>query len=243
MSYRIWISKEIIPIISASFTLEIVSDPFVLTLTKLTNLCLDDCIRIAHDNNNDLEKSLKQAYLQIYKPPLDIMNGRWFSSLILIRPVIYLFKLYSNTSIYNNRKIWELRNILNKTINNLPLNTEKVFKLEVITGIMLYSCIGLKYNATMFGFYLREKINDYTYKGLALTITSSNLSQQAIIPLSRFLCRLSYFRIPTTQTNDLLTITNETFETNFNKTTLKLIQIFNKTNNCTTTLLRVFIIK
>ena len=76
MTIRIWISKEIIPIISASFTLEVVSDPFVLTLTKLTNLRLDDCIKIANDNNNDLEKSLKQAYFQIYKPPLNIMNGR-----------------------------------------------------------------------------------------------------------------------------------------------------------------------
>ncbi|PIM96683.1 elongation factor EF-Ts [Candidatus Hodgkinia cicadicola] len=242
MTNYIWVSKEITPIEGTAFTFEPI-DPFIILLNKLTNLSFDDCTKIAHDNNNNLEKSLKQAYLQIYKPPLNIINGRWFSSLILIRPVIYLFKLYSNTSIYNNRKIWELRNILNKTINNLPLNTEKVFKLEVVTGIMLYSCIGLKYDATMFGFYLRERINDYTYKGLALTITSLTSTQQTIIPLSRFLCRLSYFRTPTIQTNGLLTITNETFETNFNTTTQKLIQIFNKNNNCAVTLLRVFIIK
>ncbi len=128
-------------------------------------------------------------------------------------------------------------------INNLPLNTEKIFKLEVVTGIMLHSCIGLKYDATMFGFYLHERVNDSIYKGLALTITSSTPLQRSLIPLTRFLCRLSYFRTPILQTNILSNITNDTFEANFIKTTQKLIQIFNKTNNCTTTLHRVFIIK
>ncbi|PIM95865.1 elongation factor EF-Ts [Candidatus Hodgkinia cicadicola] len=231
------------PIKGSSFTFELTSDPVVITLNKLTNLSLEDCTRIVHDNNNDLEKSLKQAYLQIYKPPFNIINGSWFSTIIPTRSKIYLFKLYSNTPIYNNRNNWELRNILNKMINNLPLNTEKIFKLEVVTGIMLHSCIGLKYDATMFGFYLHERVNDSIYKGLALTITSSTPLQRSLIPLTRFLCRLSYFRTPILQTNILSNITNDTFEANFIKTTQKLIQIFNKTNNCTTTLHRVFIIK
>ncbi|PIM94800.1 elongation factor EF-Ts [Candidatus Hodgkinia cicadicola] len=231
------------PIKGTALTFELISDPVILTLNKLTNLSLEDCIRIVHANNNDLEKSLKQAYLQIYKPPFNIINGSWFSTIIPTRSRIYLFKLYSSTPIFNNRKNWELRNILNKMINNLPLNTEMVFKLEVVTGIMLHSCIGLKYDATMFGFHLHERVNDSIYKGLALTITSSTLTQQNLIPLTRFLCRLSYYRTPIPQVNILSNIINETFETNFIRTTQKLIQIFNKTNNCTSTLHRVFIIK
>ncbi|PIM94854.1 elongation factor EF-Ts [Candidatus Hodgkinia cicadicola] len=243
MTICIWISKEIIPISATSFTLNLISDPVVLTLNKLTNLSFEDCIRITNENNNDLEKSLKQAYLQIYKPPFNILNGNWFSTIIPTRSRIYLFKLYSSTPIYNNRNNWELRNSLNKLINTLPLNTEMIFKLEVATGIMLHSCIGLKYDATMFGFYLHKRVNDSIYKGLALTITSSTPTQQNLIPLTRFLCRLSYFRTPIPQTNVLSNITNETFETNFIKATQKLIQTFNKTNNCTATLRRVFIIK
>ncbi|PIM95021.1 elongation factor EF-Ts [Candidatus Hodgkinia cicadicola] len=231
------------PIIGTSFTFKLTSNPVVLTLNKLTNLSFEDCTRIVHDNNNDLEKSLKQAYLQIYKPPFNIINGSWFSTIIPTRSKIYLFKLYSSTPIYNNRKNWELRNILNKLANTLPLNTEKIFKLEVVTGIILHSCIGLKYDATVFGFYLHERVNDSIYKGLALTITSSTPIQRSLIPLTRFLCHLSYYRTPIPQTNILSNIINETIETNTIKTTQKLIQTFNKTNNCIATLRRVFIIK
>ncbi|PIM95604.1 elongation factor EF-Ts [Candidatus Hodgkinia cicadicola] len=243
MTNHIWISKKITPIKGTTFTLKLISNPVIITLNKLTNLSFEDCTAIAKTNNNDLEKSLKQAYLQIYKPPFNIINGNWFSTLIPTRSKIYLFKLYSNTQIYNNRNNWKIRNTLNKIINNLPLNTEKVFKLEIVTGIILHSCIGLKYDATIFGFHLHERVNDSIYKGLALTIISSTSTRQNLIPLTRFLCRLSYLRTPIPKTNILTDIINETFETNFIKTTQKLIQIFNKTNNCTATLQRVFIIK
>ncbi len=155
-----------------------------------------------------------------------------------------MFKLSSESGIYNNRNIWKLRNKMNEIIQNHQLNYERILNIKVSDDLVILSCISFKYSSNVLGLYFHEKLNEFICRKFAITIISSySYNKRKIIPLARMLSMqcLSYYVI-NRNVVDIKGIMNMISIYNNKKTVGNIINEFLNLNKCFINIQRVFII-
>ncbi len=177
--------------------------------------------------------ALKQALClyqsQAYKHKSSILNKTWYVSCIHTRFGVYVFKLYSDTNVYNNRITWEIRNILNNIIDYNLLNIETFLNIKVINGVLIYSCLGFEYGIETIGLYFHSKTNGFIYSKLVVAIVASySCKRHGLINLARILSR----QCLSVNINSISNILKSNYIYNVNNVIFNMINNFSRRNDC-----------
>ncbi|PIM96166.1 elongation factor EF-Ts [Candidatus Hodgkinia cicadicola] len=216
----------------------------IMSLRKQTGLSISLCKEIISNCNENDKRTKDIAEIKIDKSSKVVVNNNNFISWISTRFGIYVFKLSSESGIYNNRNIWKLRNKMNEIIQNHQLNYERILNIKVSDDLVILSCISFKYSSNVLGLYFHEKLNEFICRKFAITIISSySYNKRKIIPLARMLSMqcLSYYVI-NRNVVDIKGIMNMISIYNNKKTVGNIINEFLNLNKCFINIQRVFII-
>ncbi|PIM95724.1 elongation factor EF-Ts [Candidatus Hodgkinia cicadicola] len=215
----------------------------IITLRKQTGLSISYCKEVISKHNGNYIDALRTAQIESNRLLTYDVNGDHFISWIGTRFGLYIFKLTTKSEVYNNRSIWELRNKLNKIIQNHQLNSEKILNINVVNDLVIASCVGLKYSNNTFGLYFHEKINEFICKKFAISVISSYpCNRKKLIVLARIFSRqvLSYYVIYK-KVVDIKTILKSECLYNTKQTMGNIINKFSSLNKCFVGIQRVFI--
>ncbi|PIM95387.1 elongation factor EF-Ts [Candidatus Hodgkinia cicadicola] len=216
----------------------------IITLRKQTGLSISYCKEVINKHNGNYVDALRTAQIESNRLLTYNVNGEQFVGWIGTRFGLYIFKLTSKSEIYNNRSVWELRNKLNKIIQNHQLNSERILNIKVTNDLVITSCVGLKYGNNTFGLYFHEKINEFICKKFAMSIISSySCNRRKLIALARIFSRqaLSYY-IVNKQIIDIKTFLKLECIYNTQQTMKNIVNKFSSLNKCFVSIQRIFII-
>lgn len=143
---------------------------------------------------------------------------------------IYVFKLYSDANIHNNRITWAIRNILNNIIDNNLLNALTILNIKAIDGISICSCVAFEYGIETIGLYFHDKTNSFIYGKLVVAIVASySCKRHGLINLARILSRQCLCSV---NVNSIGNILKSNYIYNANNTILNMMNSFSRTSNC-----------
>ncbi|MFP3038897.1 MAG: hypothetical protein ACKEQK_00005, partial [Candidatus Hodgkinia cicadicola] len=174
-----------------------------------------------------------------------VLSGEWYVGCVESRFAIYLFKIYANSDIYNNRCLWHLRNAMNRFASTLTSNSTVSIEETISEGIMIYACLTLSRSNGCLGLYRHNEICPFVYKTACLVAISSYtcdyvaLSQIARLLSRHLLCYAICSSDCSITLNDALD-SNYIYDTTITAKTVLLK--FNKSNQCKTNIQRVFIL-
>ncbi|XXN13640.1 MAG: hypothetical protein AAI902_00145 [Candidatus Hodgkinia cicadicola] len=141
-------------------------------LRKLTNMGVMKCRQILDECCGDLDEALKRAHA-FNKRCCAAFEGDLYLACIRTRLGVCLFRVYANDNIYNNKFVWSLRQLLNQILCNLQFDLETVLSIKQIEGILVHSCILLRFDANVYSVYFHNKVCDFVYKKGALVMLSA----------------------------------------------------------------------
>ncbi len=214
----------------------------IIKLRKLTGISIGECKKLLTDCK-DYNKILKQL-IDNQKLINKTINGIWFTSYISTRKGLYIFKIHAGMDIYNNRKLWELRTKLNDIINQCPLNIERALNIKITSEFIIYFTTSLKYGLRIIGCYVHEKINEFVWKKMVVTVIFCTLRNvRKLISLSRIISQqtLSNYTV-NSNANYLQDIFKSYFIYNVTKTTMEIINKFILYNNCIINIQQILLI-
>ncbi|XXN13805.1 MAG: hypothetical protein AAI978_00130 [Candidatus Hodgkinia cicadicola] len=164
-------------------------------LRKLTNVGIMKCRQILNECDGDLSEAVKRMQLQLSKSKTETrFEGDLYIAYVRTRFGICLFKVYANANVYNNRFVWELRRVLNLTLCDLEFDSEIVLNIRQIDGILIHSCMFLKFDDNVYSIYLHNKVCDFVYKkGVLLVLSAYNCDRRYINWLGIELCKQFLF--------------------------------------------------
>ncbi len=216
----------------------------IITLRKQTGLSISYCKEVINRHNGNYTDALRTAQIESNRLLTYNTNSNQFVCWIGTRFGLYIFKLTTKSEVYNNRSIWELRNKLNKIIQNHQLNSEKILSINVVNDLVITSCVGLKYSNNIFGLYFHEKINEFICKKFAISVISSypcNRRKSTILArifsrqlLSYYVINKKFIDIKTTLKLECIYNTKQTMGNIVNK--------FSSLNKCFVIIQQVFIV-
>ncbi|AUG34099.1 elongation factor EF-Ts [Candidatus Hodgkinia cicadicola] len=141
-------------------------------LRKLTNMGVMKCRQVLDECHGDLDEALKRVYI-INSRSSNAFEGDLYLACIRTRLGVCLFRVYANANIYNNKFVWRLRQLLNQTLCNLQFDLETVLNIKQIEGILVHSCVLLRFNANVYSVYFHNKVCDFVYKKGVLVMLSA----------------------------------------------------------------------
>ncbi|ATW06071.1 elongation factor EF-Ts [Candidatus Hodgkinia cicadicola] len=141
-------------------------------LRKLTNMGVMKCRQVLDECCGDLDEALKRAHI-INSRSGDAFEGDLYLACIRTRLGVCLFRVYADVNIYNNKSVWRLRQLLNQILCNLRFDLETVLNIKQIEGMLVQSCILLRFDANVYSVYLHNKVCDFVYKKGVLVILSA----------------------------------------------------------------------
>ncbi|ATW05992.1 elongation factor EF-Ts [Candidatus Hodgkinia cicadicola] len=141
-------------------------------LRKLTNMGVMECRQVLDECCGDLDEALKRARI-INSCSGDAFEGDLYLAYIRTKLGVCLFRVYANINIYNNRFVWLLRQLLNQILCGLQFDLETVLNIKRIEGILVHSCILLRFDANVYSVYVHNKVCDFVYRKGALVMLSA----------------------------------------------------------------------
>ncbi|AUG91434.1 elongation factor EF-Ts [Candidatus Hodgkinia cicadicola] len=141
-------------------------------LRKLTNMGVMKCRQILDECCGDLDEALKRANV-INSRSINAFEGDLYFACIRTRLGVCLFRVYANVNIYNNKFVWRLRQLLNHTLCNLRFDSETVLNIKQIEGILVHSCVLLRFDANVYSVYFHNRVCDFVCKKGALVMLSA----------------------------------------------------------------------
>ncbi|ATY93463.1 elongation factor EF-Ts [Candidatus Hodgkinia cicadicola] len=161
-------------------------------LRKLTNVGVMKCRQILNECSGELTEALKR--LQSMPAAAECFEGDLYVACIRTRFGVCLFRLYANANIYNNRFVWNLRQLLNHILSCLKYDSEVVLNSKQIDGIFIRSCVFLKIESFVCSLYLHDRICDFIWKkGTLLLLSVYNLNDYYINWLGVEICKQILF--------------------------------------------------
>lgn len=141
-------------------------------LRKLTNVGVMKCRQILDECCGDFDKALKRARVLSTRCG-SVCEGDLYLACVRTRLGVCLFRVYANDNIYNNKYVWSLRQLLNQTLCDLQFDSETVLNIKRIEGILVQSCVLLRFDANVYSAYFHNKVCDFVYKKGVLVALSA----------------------------------------------------------------------
>ncbi|MGP1922109.1 MAG: hypothetical protein ACTS4Z_02600 [Candidatus Hodgkinia cicadicola] len=140
-------------------------------IRKLTGLSISVCKTL-------LIKNAWNANLVLTNLPhrtivTEIPDGNWFVGCVKSRFTVYLFRIYANSDIYNNRCLWLLRTALNEFSNGGNVDIVSSIGKMISEGIMIYSRLTFSRFNGSYSLYRHGEISHFVHKAACLLFISS----------------------------------------------------------------------
>ncbi|XXM93333.1 MAG: hypothetical protein AAI946_00125 [Candidatus Hodgkinia cicadicola] len=130
------------------------------------------CRQLLNECAGDLSEALKRAR-KAKAEAKECCEGELYFACIRIRSGICLFRIYANANIYNNKFVWSLRQLLNQVLCSLGSDLEVALNIKQIDGMLIHSCVFLKFDANVCSTYFHNKVCDFVFKNGALLLLSA----------------------------------------------------------------------
>ncbi len=131
-----------------------------------------NCRRILDDCGGDLDEALKRACANNARSHIEF-DGDLYLAYVRVRLGVCLFRIYANANVYNNKFVWLLRQLLNRTVCGLRFDLETALVNSQIEGILVQFCVFLKFDASVYSVYFHNKVCDFVCKKGVLLILSA----------------------------------------------------------------------
>ncbi|XXN19762.1 MAG: hypothetical protein AAJB65_00120 [Candidatus Hodgkinia cicadicola] len=167
----------------------------IKTLRKLTGIGIMRCRQILNECSGELAEALQRAQL-VCREFKGGFEGSLYLACIRTRFGICLFKLYANSNIYNNKFVWNLRQLLNHILSSLKYDLEVVLNSKQIEGITIKSCVFLKLDSNTYSVYYHDKVCDFIWKkGVLLLLSAFSYNKCYLRWLGMELCKQILFNV------------------------------------------------
>ncbi|XXM90157.1 hypothetical protein AADW59_00150 [Candidatus Hodgkinia cicadicola] len=158
-------------------------------LRKLTSVSVAQCRRVLDECDGDIARALKSIRITSASSGAHF-EGDLYLAFVYSRLGVCVFKLYANANIFNNRLVWNLRQLLNRTLCDSECDSEVVLNFKQVDGVLVHSCVFLKFDANTYCVYFHNKVCDFVYKkGILLTLSAFNCDKRRLTWLGTQLCK------------------------------------------------------
>ncbi|MGP1912038.1 MAG: hypothetical protein ACTS5A_02805 [Candidatus Hodgkinia cicadicola] len=140
-------------------------------IRKLTGFSISVCKALLVENSWDAELTLSNLPQQSIVT--EVSNGYWFVGCVKSRFMIYLFKVYANSDIYNNRYLHLLWSAMNKFTSESSSDKIVLIRKMISEGIMIYACLTFPRLNDTYGLYQHGEISHFVSKTACLIFISS----------------------------------------------------------------------
>ncbi len=159
-------------------------------LRKLTGLSVTNCRLALLEFNNDINLASKWL-MKLHAVNSMNFSGSWFVYVVFTRFSFYLFKIYANDNVYNNRLFWVLRKAVNVLINSVKVDCESLLNIVCSDGIVIYSCLNISFDYNLYCFYFHNRVNTFLCKHFVMISLSALgvFNVNKLVSLGNLLCK------------------------------------------------------
>ncbi|MFP3037529.1 MAG: hypothetical protein ACKER6_00260 [Candidatus Hodgkinia cicadicola] len=148
-------------------------------LRKLTGLGISVCKTLLNANEGRVDIVLNNLPKQVV--PSQVIDGKFYVGCVKSKLTIYIFKIYANVNIYNNRYLRTLWMALNKATQTLKPERISLIEQLVCEGVMIYACLTLdKYNG-VHNLYCHTQLCTFVHESACLVALSSYACERKIL--------------------------------------------------------------
>ncbi|MGP1927009.1 MAG: hypothetical protein ACTS80_00140 [Candidatus Hodgkinia cicadicola] len=141
-------------------------------IRKLTGLSVSVCRTLLSENGWNVDLVLSN--LPRRQVVTEVPNGNWYVGCVNSRFAVYLFTIYANSDIYNNRCLWLLRTAMNElSSEGGNVDTISPIKKMISEGVMIYARLTFSRSNGGYGLYRHGEISHFVHKMACLLFVSS----------------------------------------------------------------------